>query len=237
MNKRTKRYLFSLSLIAILLLTSWIIPRTHLFWNFLDEFVYKTLHYNVLKTHFQQQFWAIMNSRIADNISQACMLILLVRYIFTKSDNLLRSTKIKHVIFIIVTVVASVIISKTTQSRIANTISIKRDSPSLVHGHYVALSEVIPGLDNVKDSSRRSFPGDHAMTLILFALYFLYFMKNKFLKYIPILIAIFFSLPRIISGGHWLTDTIMGSFSIAVFFFVIWLSIGIKTGIIEEANE
>lgn len=234
MHPRTKRYFLILSLLSITLLISWFIPFTEKIWNNLDITTYKTLHYGLLKTDFSQKFWAIMNARITDNFSQALMLIILVRYTFIASSKLKRSTRARHVIFIILTTVTSVIISKTAQSQLTEYISIKRDSPSIVHGHSVALSTVLPGLENVKDSSRRSFPGDHAMTLFLFALYGLYFIKNHFLKFLPFILAIFFSLPRIISGGHWLTDTLMGSFPIASLFFILWITLAQKLHLITE---
>ena len=64
-----------------------------------------------------------------------------------------------------------------------------------------------------KDWSSTSFPGDHGMMLLIFTFYMLrYFGKRAFAA--SLLVFIVFSMPRIMSGAHWLTDVVVGSGSI-----------------------
>lgn len=64
-----------------------------------------------------------------------------------------------------------------------------------------------------KDWSSTSFPGDHGMMLLIFTFYMLrYFGKRAFAA--SLLVVIVFSMPRIMSGAHWLTDVVVGSGSI-----------------------
>lgn len=64
-----------------------------------------------------------------------------------------------------------------------------------------------------KDWSSTSFPGDHGMMLLIFTFYMLrYFGKKAFAA--SLLVVIVFSMPRIMSGAHWLTDVVVGSGSI-----------------------
>jgi membrane-associated phospholipid phosphatase len=87
------------------------------------------------------------------------------------------------------------------------------------------LSEVLPGLENVKDASRRSFPGDHAMTLFLLCGFIFWLTKSIPFRIVTVVVTVFFTLPRLISGGHWLTDLLMGSLPIAIFALTIWISV------------
>lgn len=64
-----------------------------------------------------------------------------------------------------------------------------------------------------KDWSSTSFPGDHGMMLLIFTFYMLrYFGKKAFAA--SLFVVIVFSMPRIMSGAHWLTDVVVGSGSI-----------------------
>lgn len=210
--------------IACLLVISWIVPVTRLFWDYLDAMTYLWMHHFFLQTDFQQKFWAVMNSRIADHVSQAIFVLILVRYMFSDKGQFVRK-RAWQVVFVLVAVVISIIVSKTVQHELSKHLSIKRDSPSIVLGHEVVLSKVLPGLENVKDASSRSFPGDHAMTLILLCGFIFCLTKKVGFRIVAVVMALFFLMPRLISGGHWLTDLVMGSFPIAIFALTIWLGV------------
>lgn len=63
-----------------------------------------------------------------------------------------------------------------------------------------------------KDRSGSSFPGDHGMMLLIFAVYmWKYIGKDAFIKAMAVFII--FSLPRIMGGAHWFTDVFVGSVS------------------------
>lgn len=210
--------------ICCLLIISWLIPVTRMFWDFVDAISYLSLHSYFLKTDFSQKFWAVMNSRITDNLSHSIFIILLVRFIFVENGQM-RAQKAWKVMFVLVTVVLSVLMSKGIQSELSNHFLIQRDSPSLVLGRDVALSEVLPGLENVKDASKRSFPGDHAMTLVLIVGFIFWLTRSRAFRIVAVILGLFFLMPRLIGGGHWLTDLIMGSLPIAIFALMIWTSL------------
>lgn len=210
--------------ISCLLIVSWLIPITRLFWDYIDAMTYLWMHHFFLQNDFSQKFWAVMNSRIVDNISHALFILILVRYVFSDNAQYVRK-RAWQAAFIIIAVILSVLISKWVQHELSNYTSIKRDSPSIVLGYEVALSQVLPGLDNVKDASRRSFPGDHAMTLFLLCGFIFCFIKKPGFQIVAAILTIIFVMPRLISGGHWLTDLIMGSLPIAIFALTVWLGI------------
>ncbi|PWU06336.1 MAG: hypothetical protein C5B43_01905 [Verrucomicrobia bacterium] len=203
------------------LVISWLVPLTRLIWDYLDAITYLSLHSSFLQTEFSQKFWAVMNSRIADNASHSIFILIFLYSIFKNNGELVKKKTCK-VLFILLTTVLSVLASKGIQSELSKHFTIKRESPSLVLGRDVALSQVLPNLKNVKDASQRSFPGDHAMTLFLLYGFIFWSIKSIPLRLIGILAMLFFILPRLISGGHWLTDLIMGSLPIAVLAFTVW---------------
>lgn len=89
---------------------------------------------------------------------------------------------------------------------------ISRPSPTLVFENVNRLS----GLTNIaaKDASRNSFPGDHGMMLMIYAGFMArYFGKRAFMAACAIVVV--FSLPRIMSGAHWVSDIYMGSLGIS----------------------
>ena len=92
-------------------------------------------------------------------------------------------------------------------------IHIPRKSPTMVDKTAFRLSSVIDWI-TVKDHSRKSFPGDHATTAVLFTWMIFYLMGWR-KGLLAIFYAVFFCLPRLITGAHWLTDVLIGSGSIA----------------------
>ncbi len=210
--------------ISCCLVVTWLIPVTRLFWDYLDAMTYLTMHHFFLQGEFAQKFWAVMNSRIVDNVSHLLFISLFVVYIFSDKGKFIRE-RVGQVVFILVAVVLSVLISKGVQHELSNHMSVRRDSPSVVLGHEVALSKVLPGLKNVKDMSSRSFPGDHAMTLMLLCGFIFCFIQKTGFRVMGVVFAMIFMMPRLISGGHWLTDLVMGSLPIAIFALMVWLGV------------
>lgn len=63
------------------------------------------------------------------------------------------------------------------------------------------------------------------MTLILLCGFVFCFVKKPGFKIVAGILAIIFLMPRLISGGHWLTDLVMGSLPIAIFALAVWLGV------------
>jgi membrane-associated phospholipid phosphatase len=86
---------------------------------------------------------------------------------------------------------------------------IKRSSPSLVLEPFLRLSEYF-GDHDIKDNATKSFPGGHGFVMPYFAIFSMkFFPKRIFL--VTWIVAIFFCLPRLMSGAHWITDIIFST--------------------------
>lgn len=68
-----------------------------------------------------------------------------------------------------------------------------------------------------KDRSRRCFPGDHALFLFSWALFWSAGYP-RWCRWSALGIAILFSLPRLLVSGHWLTDLVLGGWLTAWIF-------------------
>lgn len=91
---------------------------------------------------------------------------------------------------------------------------ISRPSPTLMVAGALRVSELsqIP----TKDSAGDSFPGDHALFLMIFAGFALRYLP-RWAGIVAVLMVPLFSAPRILAGAHWLTDVYVGALSLALF--------------------
>jgi membrane-associated phospholipid phosphatase len=83
-----------------------------------------------------------------------------------------------------------------------------RNSPSLMMGEpFVDLSERYE--TRVKTEARSSFPSNHGT--VFFTLFFICLMRFGKSAWELLPLCIFLSLPRVFTGAHWLSDTLIGS--------------------------
>jgi|GEM_PF-1325509 len=210
-----------LSLLTIILLyLSWGLPPFNTVWHHLDERTFLALNSWIGTSPLAQKFWAIANHRIMDFWHDIVMFTFFIVYIIKapKSDKLHRTGQF---LFTIALFAATILLINKTL--IHENFKILRESPSLAYPDCHRLSQIIDWI-YVKDYSRCSFPSDHGTTATLFtgAIFILMGWRTGMLA---LCYGIFFCLPRMIVGGHWLTDVIIGSNTITL----IVLSLGYFT--------
>ena len=191
-------------------------PLTHGFWQAIDLFFFNVLNKTLEWGRPWQVLWALANHKAADWVEDLVFLIFSYMYIRAglKGKKLHRTSQMLFIF--LYSAICIVIVNKMI---FHDWIDISRDSPTLVVDSSIKLSEHIPWL-KIKDSSTKSFPGDHAATALIFGATFIYLGTRK-MKIWAAIYTIFLCLPRMIVGAHWLTDIIIGSGSI-VMFCVMW---------------
>lgn len=193
-----------LSLTGIFLFLSLYLPISHDLWAYSDNVVFHFFNDLLATRHTLATFIAIINNRAFD---LAALLIMGILYyaIFRRKD---AAGKRRLVMAGVVMVVSAVIINQ-----IGQVFPFERLSPTLSVEQANRIGD-ITGI-YTKDASKSSFPGDHGLMLMIFAAFV---WRYGGFRYVPaaVLIIIIFSLPRIMSGAHWLTDIVVGSLSLTL---------------------
>ena len=198
-------------LIVLLTYISWMIPWTRHLWDIIDLKTFNYLNTWVQSSPFWQNFWAFTGHRIMDWIHDGLMLLFFLVGII-KVPIALKKRKIAELIFCACFI--ALVISLVNGMLFPEFIHMPRKSPKMVDPEAFRLSSVIEWT-KVKDHSRKSFPGDHGTTAALFAC-LIFHLKGRKIGLLALAYAVFFCLPRLVVGAHWLTDTLIGSASIGI---------------------
>lgn len=193
--------------LALALFGSWAwIDATREAWDALDAWVFFTLNGSLPGHPWWQAFWAIGNNEVYDFIVVILLLAILIRFIL--ADNRAHVTDRASIsAFILLVIFTALLLAKTVMAE-------PRISASLTLSPAFYLSEAVTWL-TTKDRSYSSFPGDHATVLWTAAICIWHFMGRR-AGLISTGIAVYFILPRLVSGAHWFTDVVAGSGSLAL---------------------
>lgn len=200
--------------LAILLLVgTFCLPFTRAYWDIFDVYLFKLLNGTLVDRPLLQAFWALINHRYTDWVEDLVFIGFFILAIkSTRHDQ--RVKKVSQFIFCIV--LGACMIYCVNKVLFREHLKISRPSPSLVVTPCVRVSDEISWI-TTKETAARSFPGDHATTVIFFAASYTFFAGRR-LGFYAVCYAIFRSLPRLITGAHWFTDIFIGSGAIVLFF-------------------
>ncbi len=209
---KPRQLLFWLLFMA-LLIASFSLPATAVYWKKLDHAFFRFFNGSLRGNPGWQTFWALANHKLADWLEDICFLTLYIVYV-RKARKELRLQKTSELIFMVIYIALVIYLINRVLFRLYW--HIHRESPTLVVDGCVRLSEEITWL-TVKDDSNKSFPGDHGTTALLFAASYFYFAGWR-LGLIAAFYGAFLCLPRLVTGAHWLSDVIVGGGSITILF-------------------
>ncbi|OEC36786.1 PAP2 superfamily protein [Pseudomonas cuatrocienegasensis] len=194
-------------LIAILLLVSWRWPVTRVYWDALDLALFHLLNAPVHDAGLWAHIWAIGSMRPVDLGVGVVMLAIML-----KGGLVLRSEQVRLALFAFVTTLLVMLLIRVGFADLVRLLDWQRPSASLVVEGAARLSELFPEWEarwNMKDSASRSFPGDHASVLLLWAL-FLSGAAHGWRLLLVWALALLFVMPRLVAGAHWASDALVG---------------------------
>jgi membrane-associated phospholipid phosphatase len=218
-KQKTKQFLV-LNILAILVFAT-LLPVFNELWRALDTVFFYVLNNSLGEVQNNWNYlWAILSVRIADLLP--LIFILLFFLAFKKN------TRIKELSFFVALLFLMLIIRELLDFFVAY-FEFSRVSPSMVL-ETIRLSVLYPEI-NLKDSSSESFPGDHAA--VLFVWFGFFVSRVKRFRFLALLMVLFFLIPRLISGAHWLSDVLVGGLGIALF----TLAFGLGTNILKPLSN
>ncbi len=188
-------------------------PPTRAYWDILDIWLFKLLNGTLVDRPLLQAFWALINHRYTDWVED----LVFIGFFIIAIQQVAHGQRLKKASqFIFCILVAVTMIYCVNKVLFREHLKISRPSPSLVVTPCVRVSDEVSWV-KTKETAARSFPGDHATTVIFFAVSYTFFVGRR-LGFYAIVYAIFRSLPRLIIGAHWFTDIFVGSGAIVLFF-------------------
>lgn len=204
--KKKLLLILGLNLLGTLLFFSWFHADANSFWPVVDKSVFFTFNHLLGENEFFRYLVAFTNLRFFDVFGFLAMALVFLFH-FLKHEKDYR----RFMICMGITMLLTAVIAK----QVAMTLDFDRPSPTL---HFSALGENVLYVSKLtewpaKDWSKSCFPGDHGMCLIIFCVYMLrYFGLKPFLA--GLLITVLFSLPRVMSGAHWVSDIAVGAVTV-----------------------
>jgi hypothetical protein len=155
------RELIACHLVALVLLASWLWPPARLLWDRLDLAIFHLLNAPLASNAAWAHVWGVCNMRPVDLAFGLVMLGILIKgnFVFT-------AAQVRQALYAFVAVLALLLLIRVGPlSELVKVLHLQRASPSLTVEGAVRLTELFPGWErdwHMKDSSGRSFPGDHA---------------------------------------------------------------------------
>lgn len=211
MARRNLPWIILFNILGIALFLSWYLPTNHGFWFPIDSSIFFFFNEHLATNRTFLYLVAYTNNRAFDAIALLSMGLLYLSF-FVKRDGY---GKRRMLILGIVILFTAVILNQ-----LGHLLPVQRASPTHFFENINRVGE-LTGI-NTKDSSRDSFPGDHGMMLIIFAVFMLrYFTVRSFI--IALGIFVIFILPRIMIGAHWFSDIAVGSLSVVLVGLSWWL--------------
>lgn len=206
--------LFTLLGLTTLLAISWLWAPLRTCWQSADLALFYSLNRPIAESHLYALGWAIMNMRPVDALVGVLLFSLILRGGWT-----VPASRVRHTMIAMVVLLLWMVLLRVGFTSLLDAIHWSRASPSETLSDAIKLTQVFPGWDekyHLKDGSPISFPGDHASVLLIWAMWVSRFVSPA-KQAIVWCLALFFSLPRLVAGAHWLSDDLVGGLAIALF--------------------
>lgn len=190
------------------------------FWKNLDYAAFKTLNGSLRDRKPAQIFWALINTRATDSMSAAFMVMVMWFGLVVRKTPVEKLKYAKAGLFLALSVF---ILDRLLPLTLFD---FRRPSASLeIPEGVVKLSDLEYITWSLKEVSSCSFPGDHGAVLFACAIYIARFATWRW-GIAAFLVAILFTLPRLVVGAHWATDILVGSAFTALLgsSWVFWLA-------------
>lgn len=221
--------LFGCCFAGALLLGSWFFEPTRAWWDRLDSVVFYGLNGCLGGAAWVRDFFAFCTWRLFDLVPGLVILYFFVAYVAADGRRQFVRRSSASVAFVCFVLVVRKVIG-------IDLLDLARKSPSLVFDDAIRLSKQVEWI-KCKDASGHSFPGDHSLFFMLVTVYF-WSMTGHVRGLILSACLVLFSIPRLVTGAHWLTDNVVGGGAVTLLAMSLLLAtplLGILTRLFEPA--
>lgn len=199
--------LICLNLCAAMLLASWLWPASRALWNQLDSLSFQLLNGSLALHPLWSGLWAVSSLRVFDLLAAGLMLSLILRkdWLFSRHERF-------QALCTFIALLVVLLLIRVLFAKLVNAYGWQHSSPSLTFESSIRLSEQYPWLAqhlDLKDASKRSFPGDHASVLMLWAA-FMALYAHGWKLFGVVALTVLLMLPRLVAGAHWMSDDLVG---------------------------
>jgi len=201
------RAMLACHVVAFVLLASWLWQPGRELWDAFDLWLFRLLNDPVHAGGVWAHIWAIGSMRPVDAGVGVVMLAVML-----KADLIFTGPQVRRALFAFLVALVVMLLMRVLFADLVEYMGWQHASPSLVVEGSARLTELFPSWEerwDLKDSARRSFPGDHASVLLIWA-YFMSFFARSWRLLLVWAIAVTGMLPRLVAGAHWGADALVG---------------------------
>ncbi|MBZ5487080.1 phosphatase PAP2 family protein [Halomonas aquamarina] len=199
-----RRILFY-NLLGLALILSWWLPSV-LFWTKLDDDVFFFFNQFISPVYPRWvEALALLNTRAFDKVMFGVLLVMLF-FAMLRDRN---GSWPKWLAIGLIMSAVGALLGEMLHMHLL----MARPSPTLWHDGVNLLNDYTY-LD-AKATASNSFPSDHGLLAMIFASFMLRF-ADRLIASLAVAVAIFVTLPRIMVGGHWVSDVYFGALAIAL---------------------
>ncbi len=199
------RRIFFYNFLGFALIASWWLPSV-LFWTKLDDDVFFFFNQFVSPVYPRWvETMALLNTRAFDKVMFGVLVIMLF-FAMVRDKN--GSWPKWLAIGLIMSAVGALLGEMLHMDLLA-----ARPSPTVWHDDVNILNNYT--YLNAKATASNSFPSDHGVLAMVFASFMLRF-ADRLIASLSVALAIFVTLPRILVGGHWVSDVYFGALAIVL---------------------
>ncbi|TBU97139.1 phosphatase PAP2 family protein [Phytopseudomonas dryadis] len=212
-NHWRPRALLISHVIVGLLLASWLWQPTRQLWNHFDLWLFHLLNDPVHAVGLWAHLWAIGSMRPVDAGVGLVMLAIMLR-----GGLVLPAAQVRTGLYAFLVALTVMLLMRVLFADLVEYMDWQHASPSLVVEGSARLTELFPAWEerwDLKDSASRSFPGDHASVLLIWAMFCSFFASGWRLALVWG-VAVIGMLPRLVAGAHWGADALVGGVLLSV---------------------
>ncbi|TCP77035.1 PAP2 superfamily protein [Pseudomonas putida] len=202
------------TLLPVALLCFWLWPFGQILCLTFDEWLFHSLNAPLAENTTWRYIWTVGSLRPFDIVVGLILLAVLIR-----GDWVFKAAQVRQAFFGFLVTLLLLVVIRALFSKWVDAAGWQHKSPSMMFADVVHLSDYYPNLEaawELKDRSSKSFPGDHASVLLIWALFMSVFSR-RLVQYLVIWgLAVLFMLPRLVAGAHWGQDDYIGGLLMAV---------------------